>query len=220
MITELINFGQQLKNFVVSGEGNISFKYNETGNFIIKASGCDLYKLTHRNIILCDKAGKQLNNFDEKPSMETGFHAWLLQNNNINFIAHTHPTNTLKILCSGLSEEFANTRLFPDQVVRNNKKSCVVPYATPGNKLLDVMKKSLSVFCDQQGYFPSLILLENHGIICAGKDAKSCLMATEICEKSAEIFFQSKMFGNLNKLTDIQIDEILNCPMEKHRREK
>lgn len=209
-----------MQNFVVSGEGNISCRNGSRDSFYIKASGCSLGELTERNIILCDRDGKQLSNFTERPSMETGFHAWLLQQENINFVAHTHPTNTLKVLCTGLSEEFARVRLFPDQVIRNEKKSCVVPYATPGKKLLDSIKRSVSDFSDKEGFFPALILLENHGIICPGKTANICRMSTEICEKSAEIFVCLKSMGNYFSLSDQDIEELVKCPMEKHRKEK
>ena len=72
-------------------------------------------------------------------------------------------------------------------------------------------------FVFDQGVFPSVILLKNHGIICCGATIKQCVIATEICEKSAEIFLSSTL-NNLNKLSQIEIDEIDNSEMEKFRK--
>jgi ribulose-5-phosphate 4-epimerase/fuculose-1-phosphate aldolase len=202
---ELLILAKCLKNYVVGAEGNVSEKVD--GGFVIKASGTTLKYLSYKDLIKCDFEGKQINNFDKKPSIETGFHSFLLQKPNINFVAHTHPTNTLKILCSNIEliSEFANKRMFPDQVVFNGEKSCIVPYAHPGTELCKNVKHSVDEFMEKNKYLPKLILLVNHGIICAGSTIKECLIATEMCEKSAEIFIGAK---SISKCTFISNDEI------------
>ena len=142
----------------------------------------------------------------------------LFQNINIEFIAHTHPINTLKILCSELVEEFANNRLFPDQVVFNGIKSCVVPYVAPGIELAIEINKSINIFNQFNKYFPKLILLKNHGIISLGSTAEECLVATEICEKAAEIFLGSKLSGSINFLTESDQLELEKDPNEIYRK--
>lgn len=212
---QIIQLAHSLKSFVVYGEGNVSGKLDDI--FYIKPSGFDLFNLKNKDLIKCDINGVQISNFLKKPSMETSFHSFLLKNYDVNFIAHTHPTETMKILCSDKIFTFAEKRLFPDQIVRNSKKSCVVPYANPGEQLTHLLKKHLNIFCKKEGYFPKLILLKNHGIICAGKTIKECLVSTEICEKSAKIFIGANSVGNINFLTPLNIDDIENCPAEKHR---
>ena len=71
-------------------------------------------------------------------------------------------TNTLKILCSDKAWEFASFRLFPDQIVFNGKKSCLVPYAKPGLELTEEIKKCVDEFIKKEGSLPKLILLKNH----------------------------------------------------------
>ena len=103
-------------------------------------------------------------------------------------------------------------------MVRNGAKSCVVPYAMPGKPLLEEMKKSVLAFIEEEGYFPKLILLQNHGIIVASSSHKECIASTMMCEKSAEIFIGSKVLGQANFLTSEQVSEIDKCPSEERRR--
>lgn len=215
---ELLDFAHKISHFAIAGEGNVSSRTLDN-NFYIKSSGTDLHTLCQEDLTLCDIDGNQLNPSHKKPSIETLFHSWIFKNfPEINFIAHTHPTNTVKILCSKQIYKFANSRLFPDQVVRNGAKSCIVPYATPGKSLLDVVALHVYQFVDKQKYFPKLILLQNHGIIAASSSAKSCIDSSLVCEKSAEIFIGSKILGEVNFLTKEQIREIDNCPNENYRR--
>ena len=82
-----------------------------------------------------------------------------------------------------------STRLFPDQVVRNGAKSCVIPYATPGGKLLDAIEKSVNTFI-QKVLLSRLILLQNHGII--------------VASTSIKIYASTMMCENLQKYTWVQ----------------
>lgn len=215
VISDLITVSKKLNKFVIGAEGNISGKINDC--FYIKASGCSLNNLTENDLIKCDLNGKQINNLQKKPSIETHFHSFLLQKSNINFVIHTHPTSTLKILCSNLKNinEFAKKRLFPDQVVFNGEISCIVPYAHPGLELLEKIKLNVDNHIRKNQIFPKLILLINHGIICSGASVNECLINTEICEKAAEIYL-----ANLNKskfLSNKDIKRISNDENEKYR---
>jgi len=193
MDTSILELAWALSPYAICGEGNVSVRDDES--FWMKASGASLTNL------------------------ETGFHAWILREfEDINFIAHTHPTKTMQVLCSEQIYSFADHRLFPDQVVRNGAKSCVVPYAMPGKPLLEQINKYVTIFVEEYQYFPKLILLENHGIITASSSHKECIASTMMCEKSAEIFIGSKVLGQTNFLTDDQVSEIDKCPSEKHRR--
>ena len=203
----LLELAHNLKKFVTGTEGNVSEKISNE-KFLIKASGTSLSNLIEKNLILCNFNNIQLDNFEKKPSMEFEFHSSLLKHENINFIAHTHPTNTLSIVCSNLIYEFAESRFFPDQIVFNDIKSCVIPYAKPGNELNKNIDIYLNKFISLEGFVPKLILLQNHGIICASFSARGCLMATEICEKSAEIFIKSKLLGNINYISQSEIYKI------------
>ena len=211
----LIKLAAGVSRFVVGAEGNVSERTKS--GFVIKASGSDMRALTIHDIVACNKLGQQIDSSNKQPSIETGFHAWLLKQPSINFIAHTHPINTLKILCSNFVNEFARVRLFPDQVVYNGSKSCVVQYAMPGIELLEQIKISVTRFTTEENYFPKIILLKNHGIICAASSYKQCIIASEICEKAAEIFIGSKLLGKINGLSKYAIQTIKTDQKEIYR---
>jgi L-fuculose-phosphate aldolase len=214
---ELLQLAHTLSDFAICGEGNVSTRY-ENG-FLIKSSGTSLDNLSPADLTYCTFDGEQINPKHKKPSIETSFHAWFMRTfDDINFIAHTHPTNTTKILCSNLIHDFASRRLFPDQIVRNGTRSCVVPYASPGIEILNVIEKSVSKFLDDYHYFPKLILLQNHGIITASKFQKDCITSTFMCEKSAEIFIGAHLLGQVKYLSEEQIDAVNQCPNEIYRR--
>jgi ribulose-5-phosphate 4-epimerase/fuculose-1-phosphate aldolase len=216
---ELISLSHILSRFVVCGEGNISKKTQD--GFIIKASGTSLETLSEEDIVSCDFTGKQIDNFSKKPSLETSFHTWLMGFKDINFVAHTHPTNTLKILCSNEIKVFSENRLFPDQVVFNGQKSCVVPYANPGEELSEKIKRYVSEFIEDSGYFPKLILLQNHGIICAGSSSKECIFSTEICEKAAEIYLGTRILSEvINFIDPADVQSILSDKNEIYRKSR
>lgn len=218
IMDELLELAHAIHPFTICGEGNVSCREEET--LLIKASGTNLDGLGYDDLVRCRFDGKPLEDEEKKPSMEVSFHAWILKTfPQINFVAHTHPTHTNKILCSERIFSFAKRRLFPDQIVRNGARSCVVPYATPGKPLRNAIKESIIEFMTTEQYFPKLILLQNHGIIVAGKSSKECIASTLMCEKSAEVYSGARAMGSINYLSKEQIAEVDTSPDEKYRRE-
>lgn len=213
---ELIKLSHLGSKYCVGMEGNTSMKIDN--HLLIKASGTKLDILSKNDLIKYDFSGNQIDNFNKKGSMELGFHMFLLKQENINFVLHTHPINTLKILCSKHIDYFVNNRIFPDQVVFNSKKSCVVPYAKPGDELTETIKKHVNLFMELNGEFPKLILLKNHGIIACGETIEECIIITEICEKAAEIFVDCLLLGGVNFLTEDQVNSLINDKNEKYRK--
>ena len=216
-MSNILELAKAVSQFAIAGEGNVSVR--DENSFLIKASGAELISLTQDDLVRCDFNCNTLNGNKKKPSMEVSFHAWILETfSNINYVCHTHPTHTNKILCSGLIYDFANKRLFPDQIVRNGVKSCVVPYATPGVELKNAIIESVRKFMLLNEYFPKLILLKNHGIITASASVQEAIVSTLMCEKSAEIFIGAIMLNDIQFLTQEQISAVDSDPSEKYRR--
>ena len=215
---EVLELAKSVSHFTIAGEGNVSVRDGDA--MLIKASGSTLETMTDEDLVRCDLDCNALDGEEKKPSMEVSFHAWILKTfPEINCVCHTHPTNTIKVLCSGRTHDFTNKRLFPDQVVRNGRKSCLVPYATPGAPLREVIKLSVEEFIGKNGYFPKLILLSNHGIITASASIKEAIVSTLMCEKSAEIYIGAKILNNIQFLTDEEVAAVDTNPSEKYRRE-
>jgi ribulose-5-phosphate 4-epimerase/fuculose-1-phosphate aldolase len=122
----------------------------------------------------------------------------------------------MKILCSNKIYEFAEKRIFPDQVVFNGVSSCIIPYVNPGIELKKTIELEISKWIKNYGQLPKLILLKNHGIITFGKTVDECIIKTEICEKSAEIFSGALIHG-IEFLTNNEVTELLNDEKEKYR---
>ena len=217
-MSEILELAREISDYTICGEGNVSVRVDEN-TFLIKASGTSLHTLSKEDLTLCNTNGAQIELSHKKPSIETSFHAWIMKTfPEINFIAHTHPPHTTKILCSEAIHDFAEQRWFPDQIVRNGTKSCVVPYAPPGEAILKLVEKQVSGFVDHEGFFPKLILLQNHGIITASTSKKDCVAATLMCEKSADIFIGAKLLGGVKFLNRREVADVDTCPNEKYRR--
>jgi len=213
---DIVDMTLALEPFVVGTEGNTSrrdafYPLTLKDGFTVKASGKSFKRISCGDFICCDKDGNPEESH-LKPSMESALHAYIYKENpKVNFIAHTHPLNCLKIVCNtDKMYTFANDRFFPDQVVFNGRKSCVVPYAMPGEPLALALSEAISRW---RGSFPEVILLANHGIICCGKTAEECVIKTQICEKAAASFSMDN-----NPLSYEQVKEILEDPKESHRR--
>ena len=216
----ILELAHTLSPYTICGEGNVSGRSSSVkgDSFWIKASGTSLDTLKKEDLVACHLNAVPYN-VKDKPSMEVLFHAWIFDNYpEVNYIAHTHPTYTNQILCSEKAYSFAEKRLFPDQVVRNGRKSCLVPYATPGKELRDEIKKQIGYFVEEEEFFPKLILLENHGIITTGETHTECIASTLMCEKSAEIFIGAKLLGQIKYLTEEEIAAVDKCPNEAYRR--
>jgi ribulose-5-phosphate 4-epimerase/fuculose-1-phosphate aldolase len=211
---DLINLSKQASSFVVGFEGNVSKKIGQ--HFLIKASGSKLSNLKKSEIVTYDFELNQIDNKSMKGSMEIGFHSYLLSFDSVNYVCHTHPIQTMKILCSDKIYDFAKKRLFPDQVVFNGINSCVIPYVKPGDELKKIIEFKISNWLNEYANLPKLILLKNHGIITLGKTINECLISTEICEKSAEIFLGSLPY-NQSFLTKDEIYDLVNDENEKFR---
>ena len=130
-----------------------------------------------------------------KPSTEAVFHAWLLTLPGVGFVAHTHPESVNGILCSGRAREFAEQRLFPDQIVCCGAESVFVEYVDPGVPLARRIREEVSAFQSRHGSVPRTILLQNHGLIALGATPAGALAATFMCDKAARIFTAAAGLG-------------------------
>jgi len=214
---QLLILAKQVSKYCVGMEGNISMKTED--GLIIKASGSKLANLSLNDLVHYNLNGVQISNLRKKGSMELNFHKYLLSFNDINFVSHTHPTNTVKILSTEVCNLFSSNRLFPDQVIFNGAKSCLVPYANPGKNLTNLIMKEVDLYINTENCFPKLILLKNHGIITCGKTIDECVMSTDICDKAAEIFIGAKTLGEVNYLSSDAIKELLEDNNEKYRQD-
>jgi rhamnose utilization protein RhaD (predicted bifunctional aldolase and dehydrogenase) len=231
--------GREERGLAILGEGNVSAKLSES-QFAVKASGCALGTLTEQDVTVCETArvlallddrapltdevieeqllAARVDARAKKPSLEAMFHAWLLSQPGVEFVAHTHPLNANQVLCSPLADDWADHRMFPDEIVYCGTKSVLVRYADPGLPLAREIAERTGEFRESNGQMPRLILLENHGIIALGATMESTLACTMMANKAAAIFAGAAAIGGPNFLTAQQTERIATRRDEAYRR--
>jgi rhamnose utilization protein RhaD (predicted bifunctional aldolase and dehydrogenase) len=229
--------GQEDRHLAILGEGNTSVRL-DSETFLVKASGRNLANLTAEGVTEC-RFDKILPLFDEKnlpdeemntrllaartnsqhgkPSIESLFHAYLLTLPGIEYVGHVHATNINSILCSGQARTFAESRLFPDDVVCCGPASVLVPYCDPGADLALAIRDQTEKFIKVYQTQPRVILLESHGVITIGSSRQSVLAATLMAEKAATIFLGASALGNVKFMTPEQVTRIAGRPDEHYR---
>ena len=232
--------GREDRPLAILGEGNTSVKLNNE-QFAVKASGCCLATLTETDVTTCDTAQllgilekRQLPDEEleeqllearvggagKKPSVESMFHAWLLTLRDVNFIGHCHPLPANQVLCSPRARDFAERRLFPDEVVCCGPQSVFVPYADPGLPLAREIAERTRLFIEKEGIVPRLILLQNHGIIALGNSPESVMACILMATKAAAIFMGAAAMGGPNFLTPQHVERIAARPDEAYRQKQ
>jgi len=226
------------RGYAILGEGNTSARIDED-KFFVKASGVTMngideagfVKVSIRNVIaLLDdpQAGddevslvfkKALIDSAEtrRPSVEAMLHAVLLQVPEYRFVAHTHPTHVLMVLCSHHAEEFATGGIFPDQVVSLGHKSVFVPYVDPGLILAREVRLRFKAFVEQEGVLPRAIMMQNHGIITMGDSPKAVTSCTDMAEKAAQVFVGAHAIGGPRTMAPHEVERIFTRPDELYR---
>jgi rhamnose utilization protein RhaD (predicted bifunctional aldolase and dehydrogenase) len=80
--------------------------------------------------------------------------------------------------------EFAERRIFPDEIVCCDVTSVFVPYTDPGLRIAQEIRKPTGAFIRRHQRPSRMVLLENHGIIMLGGTAEAVLAAMLMAEKA------------------------------------
>jgi rhamnose utilization protein RhaD (predicted bifunctional aldolase and dehydrogenase) len=240
LLVEMTRFlGQPHLNYVIIGEGNTSQRI-DSDTFWIKASGQQMQTIRADGFVamrfvpvlsLLDNPPSSAQAIQDamnaaradtesplRPSVEVTFHAMLLHECGAQVIAHTHATAVNRILCSSRAEEFAQHRLFPDEVVLCGPQSVFVPYVDPGLPLALAMRAQVRRYMADFGEAPRVILLANHGLIALGQTHTEALNITAMAVKAADIFAGACAVGDPVFMSQADIMHIHKRPDEIYRR--
>jgi rhamnose utilization protein RhaD (predicted bifunctional aldolase and dehydrogenase) len=231
--------GEPARDLVVIGEGNTSARV-DSDTFLIKASGQQMQTMEPEGLVAVrfapilemlnasppptleeQKAIARAAKLDPDapdPSIEVSFHALLLLECGASFIAHTHPTPVVSILCSPRARDFAERRTFPDEAVLCGPCSAYVPYADPGLPLAHAIRRATREFYTAEGFWPRVILLENHGLIALGSSPEEVLNITTMTVKAARVFIGAAALGGPVFLRRADVRHIVGRPDEIYRR--
>lgn len=223
---------------VIIGEGNTSIRIDDE-TFYVKASGRSLHKITSAGFVavrfapllaLLDEAGDStalqtaMNAarvdpaVTAHPSVEVTFHAMLLHECGAQVIAHAHPVVVNQILCSPRARDFADRRMFPDEIVLCGAQSLLLPYIDPGLPLARIMRDGVRQFSEENGEPPKVILMQNHGVIAIAQTPTEALNIMAMTVKAAEIFVGAALLGGPVFLSAVDVQHIARRPDEIYRR--
>jgi rhamnose utilization protein RhaD (predicted bifunctional aldolase and dehydrogenase) len=230
--------GDSQRQLAILGEGNASTRLT-ADSFLVKASGSSLGTLRETDLVECKSAGllallpdakpsdetvdralmdSRCDASAKKPSVEALFHAWFLTLPGIEYVGHTHAPAVNGILCSPRAKEFAEKRIFPDEVVCCDVESVFVPYSDPGLRLAQVIRGQTGAFMEKHQRPPRVILLESHGIITIGRTAEAVMAAMLMAEKAAAIWLSAAALGGPKFMTASDVARIAKRPDEEVRR--
>lgn len=237
LLTLSRQLGEEARQLAILGEGNTSARLGDE-TFLVKASGSCLGSLGQDDLVECRFApmlamlerdeisdqeiedelfGCRVDPKAKKPSVETLFHAHLLTLPGVSFIGHSHSVAVNSILCSPRAREFAEQRIFPDEIVCCGPASVFVPYTDPGLSLARVIRTECEGHLERHGLAPRVILLENHGLITLGGSPQAVMAAMSMADKAARIFTGAAALGGPVFLSAEQVDRIAHRIDEHYR---
>jgi L-fuculose-phosphate aldolase len=193
-ITEIIKRIYQAGMTTTSG-GNISIKDVE-GNIWVTPSAIDKGSLTRKDICCVKPDGSVIGL--HKPSSEFPFHKAIYDiRPDIMAVIHAHPP---ALVSFSIARKIPNTNIIPQA-----KYICgpigYAEYALPGSMHLgDKIAEQFS-----RGY--DAVIMENHGIVVGGTDIKDAYIRFEALEFSAKTIIGASTVGNVQYLSDDQIEQ-------------
>jgi len=237
LITLSHEIGREDRGLAMLGEGNTSARASED-TFLVKASGTCLGTLKESDVVECrfssllpllDRTAMADQDVDaallasrtdsaaKKPSVEAIFHAYFLSLPGVKFVGHCHATTVNQILCSPRARDFAERRMFPDEIVCCEVASVYIPYTDPGLCLGQVIRSQVDQFLQRYQRNPRVVLMQNHGIIALGGTPQAVLSALFMAEKAAKVFVGAAALGGPVFLTDENVARISGRPDEAYR---
>ncbi|HSV73084.1 MAG TPA: class II aldolase/adducin family protein [Chthonomonadales bacterium] len=235
------SLGDPLRQLAILGEGNTSARIDDE-TFWVKASGTQLATADPSTFVrvslprvlqaleepcLSDAGVRQA--LEEAradpgaialPSVETFLHAYLLSLPEVAFIGHTHPVAVNAVLCSQRAAEAVSGRLFPDEIVCCGPAVCFVEYTDPGAVLARAVRDRVERFIDEHNMPPRVILMQNHGLIAAGRTPKDVETITAMYDKTARVLVGAYAMGGPNFLTRESVERIHTRPDEAYRKKQ
>jgi rhamnose utilization protein RhaD (predicted bifunctional aldolase and dehydrogenase) len=245
ILADLVALSNQLGaadlDAAILGEGNTSAKLDDAA-FLVKGSGCSLATMVASDFVQLRtatilglmgehavdearlkavyEAAKTDPTQSRRPSVETLFHAVLLQYPGVAFVAHTHPTAINALTCTPQWQAHLAGRLFPDEAVVLGRDSVFVPYIDPGVALAKAIKNGVDDYRQEHGEVPKVVYMQNHGFIALAGSITEAVNITRMGIKAARIRLGALAAGGLNPLPAAVIDHLLARPDEKYRQKQ
>jgi len=136
-----------------------------------------------------------------KPSIESAMHLAIYNRRpDVNAIVHAHPPVATSF--TAMQQEINCTLIAEARAVLGTPVTA--PYALMGTEELAAVTAAVADSPSQ----PNVILLENHGIICLGKDLLTAFDRMEVLEAAAKMTLITNLMGGGRPLSREQLEEI------------
>lgn len=210
---EIARFMRRLYNrgLTTPSGGNISVRLGK--GIFITPSALDKGRIKRKQVGMITFEGKNLTP-ELKPSIETAMHLAIYRKRpDVNAIVHAHPpvatsfTAMQKTIdCNLIAEARAvlGTPVIAPYALMGTEKLATTVGTTAGS---DHDLTQLSTQLPATGK-PNVILLENHGIICLGKDLLTAFDRLEVLEAAAKMTLITGLMGGAKPLSKEQLGEI------------
>jgi L-fuculose-phosphate aldolase len=180
--------------------GNVSYRFGEC--VCITPSALDKGRIKGKQVGMLTLEGENLTPM-LKPSIEASMHLALYKcRPDIQAIVHAHPP--LATSFTAMKSTINCTLIAESRAILG--EPVTAPYALMGTEALasSVAKAALT----RKPHLPHIILLENHGIVCLGKDLLSAFDRLEVLEAAARMTLIVKITGDARPLTLQQLEAI------------
>ena len=173
--------------------GNMSIR-DDNGDLWITPAGVDKGSLQWEDIVRVQADGTSKGR--HRPSSEFPFHRAIYEARpDLGGIVHAHPSSLVA---------FSIVRQMPPvQIIPQAQDVCgrlgYAPYALPGSAQLG--RNIAETF--KQGY--DCVLMENHGVVCAGADVLRAFQRFETLDFCARLAIRASILGKYRELTPAQI---------------
>lgn len=212
---DVARFMRRLYNrgLTTASGGNISIRF-EAG-ICITPTALDKGRISGRQVGILTFDGRNLTP-ELKPSMEAAMHLAIFNcRPDVNAIVHAHPPVATSF--TAMQKPIDCTLIAEARVVLGTPVTA--PYALMGTENLakavataaagTVRDRTLPPG-DRSPAYPQVILLENHGIVCLGKDLLTAFDRLEVLEAAARMTLITSLLGGGRPLTKEQIAAIDN----------
>ncbi|HOM65950.1 MAG TPA: class II aldolase/adducin family protein [Ignavibacteriales bacterium] len=195
---KIIEIGKKFydKGFVSAYDGNISLRNDNSSFYITRTAKCK-GELDLNDIVVIDYDGNLISG-EHRPSTEYKIHSIYYQNRqDINAVIHAHPVYSSVLAVINIDR--IEVQIFPE-VYLNIGEVGICEYQTPSTKEL---AQSLLKHIDK-----NVVILQNHGIVVAGRNIEEAYFRLEKFEHFAKIYTEVLKFGNINKLSEQQLEHL------------
>ena len=204
------------RGLTTASGGNISVRLRE--GIFITPSGTDKGLIRGKQVGMLGFDGKNLTPH-LKPSIESAMHLAIYhERKDVHAIVHAHPPIATSFTAT--QKEINCTLIAEARAVLGTP--AVAPYALMGTQALAAAVaiaagsgRNLTLLPNHQPevVHPNVIFLENHGIVCLGKDLLTAFDRMEVLEAAARMTLITGMLGGGKPLSSEQLAEIDSLKM-------